>query len=155
MKIAIGVVLGFLAGFIAHLLIERNSSTQRHWKAIATWNSFVTNQSNYKPDPVTGLSVAAPGVDLKGSLGALVAAGELRHWDVVLPNIPNTREVAQHVWTFSHTHKEIVHISSSPSYPWLTPAGTQPVHLNIWFREADQQVVRKLLQELEEKFAKK
>ena len=157
MKIAIGIVLGFVLGFAAHFAFFGQSSTKHHWRIVERYNAYVRNPANYKPDASTGLSVTSTPADPTPSLAALVAAGELNHLDLVFPSVPKNREAAQHWMRFCETHKEIVFATGNPSYTAFTaftPAGTQPLHLNIWFRETDQAVVQTLVRELEERYGK-
>ncbi len=106
--------------------------------------------ANYKRDSATGLSVSSPPVDPEPSLAALVAAGELNHFDLVLPAVAKSGETARHWMAFCEAHKEIVYATGNPSYPEFKPSGTEPLHLNLWFRDADKGVVQALLRELEE-----
>ena len=114
----------------------------------------MADPANYKPGAATALSVTTPSGDPEPDLAALVGAGELTHVDLVFPSIPYSREAAQHSLRFCQTHKEIVYITGNPSYPTFTPSGTQPLHLNIWFRDSDASVVQTLIRELEETHAK-
>lgn len=154
MKIAIGVVLGFVLGFSAHLAFFSQPTTKYHWRFIERYNAYVRDPANYKPDAATGLlATSAPGDPLP-SLAALVAAGELSHVDVVLPTVPQSRESAHYWLEFCDAHRQIVFATGSPSYTGFTPAGAQPLHLNVWFREADKGVVQTLIRELEERYGK-
>jgi len=154
MKLTIGIVLGFVLGVLTHFVFFGHPTTRQHWRVIESYNAYVSNPANYKPDATTGLSVASPPGDPTPSLAALVAAGELRHVDLVFPTVPQSRDAGRHWMTFCQRHKEIVFISGNPSYSALTPTNTQPLHLNIWFRDADQGVVQTLIRELEERYAK-
>jgi len=148
MKIALGAGIGFLFGFFAHVFVEERLSTERNWKAIANWNSYLTNQNlrqRLRP---------APDRIPNASLEALVASGGLNHIDIVLPKVLDRRDAAQHWMTFAQSHKEIVFMTGNPSYGTFDPAGIQPLHLNVWFKPVDEPVVQQLLRELEDKFGK-
>jgi len=154
MKITIGIVLGFVLGFVAHFVFSGQPTTKHHWKVVESYNAYVTDPTNYKPDTATGLSVTSPPGDPTPSLAALVAAGELNHVDLVLSTVPKSREAGQHWMTFCQKHKEIVYATGNPSYTEFTPAGIPSLHLNIWFRDADKRIVQTLIRELEEGYAK-
>jgi len=153
MKITIGIVLGFVLGFLAHFVFFGQRTIKHHWKVVESYNAYVTDAANYKPHAATGLSVTSPPRDPTPSLAALVAAGELSHVDLVLPTVPQSRDAGRHWMTFCQTHKEIVYATGKPSYTAFTPTGTQSLHLNIWFRDADKGVVQTLIRELEERYA--
>jgi hypothetical protein len=154
MKIAIAILLGFVLGFAAHLAFFGTQSTKHHWRVVERCNACVRDSANYKPDAATGLSVTSWPGDPAPSLAALVAAGELSHVDIVLPTVPRSGETGQHWMRFCESHKEIVWATGNPSYTEFTPAGTQPLHLNVWFRDADKGVVQTLIRELEERYGK-
>jgi hypothetical protein len=149
MKITVGIILGFVLGFLAHWLLLDRSGAKYHWKVVERYNAYVSDPSNYKPDPGTGLSVTTPPPTPEASLSALVGVGELDHVDLVLPRVPCSRETERQWLAFAQSHKEIVYITGNPSYA-LKPTGDQPLHLNIWFKGADQPVVQSLIRELEE-----
>jgi hypothetical protein len=154
MKITIAIVLGFVLGFAAHFVLFGQPTTKHHWRVVERHNAFVRDPANYKPDATTGLSVTSPPGDPAPSLAALVAAGELSHVDLVLPTVPKSREAGRHWMTFCEKHKEIVYATGNPTYTAFTPAGTQSLHLNFWFRDADKGVVQTLIRELEDGYAK-
>ncbi len=153
MKVTIGIVLGFALGFLTHLLSFGLPTTKGHWRLIERYNAYMNDPANAKLDASTGLIVMTPPCDPTASLAALVAAGELSHVDLVFPCVPRSREAVHYWMGFCQTHKEIVYATGNPSYTAFTPTGTQPLHLNMWFRDADEGVVQTLLQEIEEKFA--
>jgi hypothetical protein len=155
MKIVFGIILGFAFGFLTHCLLSGQPSTKQHWKVVESYNAFVSNPSNYKPDAATGLSFTTPPAGPESSLAALVAAGALTHADLVLPSVPYSREAEQYFLKFAHNHKEIVYFTGNPQNTALKPAGVQPLHLNIWYKDAGESVVQALLRELEETYGKK
>lgn len=149
MKITVGIIIGFAVGLLAHLIISNKPDAERHWEAVNKYNAFVENASNYKPDAQTGLSVTTPPADPLPSLAALVGLGELAHVDLVFPSVPNSSEVTRQWMAFVQQHNEIIYVTGNPTYEEIKPSGTQPLHLNIWFRETNQAVVQKLILELE------
>lgn len=150
-KIAISLVLGFALGFLACFALFGRLTSKCHWKIVESYNAHVNDPASYKPDSTTGLSVTTPPGDPAPSLAALVAAGELSHVDLVLPTVPKSRDAERHWMKFCESHKEVVYITGNPSYTAFTPAGTEPLHLNIWFRDSDKGVVQTLIRELEER----
>jgi hypothetical protein len=150
MKITVGIILGFVLGFLAHWLLLDRSGAKYHWKVVERYNAYVSDPSHYKPDPGTGLSITTPPPSPEPSLSALVGLGELAHLDLVLPSVPCSREIGRQWLAFAQNHKEIVYITGSPSYAAFKPTGDQPLHLNIWFKAADQPIVQSLIRELEE-----
>ncbi|MCF7676487.1 MAG: hypothetical protein K9N23_17675 [Akkermansiaceae bacterium] len=154
MKIALGLVFGFALGLLTYFVLFGRTTTKHHWKIVEKYIAYGTDSANYKPDAATGLSVATPPVDPAPSLAALVAAGELNYVDLVLPTAPHSREATQYWMKFSQTHKEIVYMTGNPSFTAFPLAGTQPLHLNIWFRASDAPVVQTLVRELEGTYAK-
>ena len=149
MKITLGVIVGFAIGFLTHVMLTHNSTIERDWEMVRRYNAFVSDPANYRPDAQTGLSRTTPPVDPEPSLAALVAAGELRHVDLVLPTVVYGRESARRWMTFAQAHKEIVYITGNPSYTAFSVVGQQPLHLNIWYRDTDQAVVQTMVAELE------
>jgi hypothetical protein len=152
MKIAIGLVFGFVIGFVVRGVYFGPPTTADHWRVVERYNAYLRDPANYKPDPATGLSVASSPIDQAPSLAALVAAGELSHVDLVLPTVPDSREAGQHWMKFCGAHQEIVYATGHTTYSAFTPAGKPPLHLNLWFRDSDQGVVQQLIRELEEKY---
>jgi hypothetical protein len=153
MKIAIGMVLGFVLGFGAHLVFFGQPTTKHHWRVVEHHNAYLRDPANYTRDAATGLSVVTLPSDPLPNLAALVAAGELSHANLVLPTVAKTRESSRFWMAFCEAHKEIVYATGNPSYTAFKPAGTQPLHLNLWFRDSDQAVVQTLIRELEERYA--
>jgi hypothetical protein len=167
-KIAIGIVFSFALGFLAHLILFGHQrvkqeqqqwqlfgelSVKQQWQVVEQYNAYVHDPRNYTHDPATGLSTTFLPVDPEPSLAALVAAGELSHLDLVLPNVPKTREATHHWMKFCETHKEIVYATGNPSYP-SSHSGTEPLHLNLWFRDADRGVAETLIRELRQNYEK-
>ena len=151
MKVPICVALGFILGLLTLSVWPGRSDTSRHWRAVQDYNTYVRDPSNYKPDTQTGLLATEPPYDPEPHLAALVAAGELNHLDIVLPGVPQSREVSKHWLAFCERHpEEIVYSTGNPSWVAFKPVGTQPTHLNIWFRDSGQGVVQQLVRELEE-----
>lgn len=149
----VGLVLGFGLGFSARSFMAVRPGTKDHWETIHRYNAYLADPSHDRNGTGTGLSSLTPPSDPEPSLAALVAAGELGHVDLVLPTVPSGREASQHWMKYAQSHREIVFITGNPSYTAFRLRGQQPLHLNIWFRDADQSVVQDLIAELEGKAA--
>lgn len=147
MKVAFGIIIGFVLGLSLNWLWPKTTSIQEHWRALRSYDEFVREASNYRPDPLTGFSSATP-PDILPDLSALVAAGELRHADLVFPTIPVSREVDRQWMIFAQQHPQIIYIDGNPSYTNLRTKGVQPLHF-VWFRRADEHVVQSLVRQLE------
>lgn len=156
-KITASFAIGFALGCAAYFGLY-GQSTKSHWKAVRTFIAYYNNPQNYETAPDgTQFEVASDGtrtqislsVEIEPHLAALVAAGELNHVDLVLPTVPASRESHRYWMRFATQHPQIVYATGNPSYTDIKPAGTQPLHLNIWFREEDNSVVQKLVHELE------
>lgn len=149
-KIIIGIALGFVLGFLAHGLFPHRSDTARHWRAVERFNVFMQNPSNYRPDTNTGFSMTTPPYDPEPHLASLVEAGELRHLDIVLPSVPKSRATTSHWMAFCDHHRNvIVFASGNPSWVAFKPKGTQPMHLNLWYKPIGEEIVQQLIAELE------
>jgi hypothetical protein len=155
MKILFGFLLGIVLGVAPSFILFSQTTTKHHWKVVESYNAFINDPANYTPVPGTGLSAATPPADPEPSLAALVAARELTYVDLVLPSVPHSSETTRHWMKFCQAHKEIVYITERDwSHSIYKTVGTQPVHVNIWFREKDAAVVQTLIKELEENYAK-
>lgn len=149
-KIILGIVLGFILGFVAHAILPNQSNTARHWRAVNQYNAFLENPSNYIPDTNTGLRMATPPYDIEPHLASLHTAGELEHLDIVLPSVPSSRATTRHWMAFYEKHRDvIVSVSGNASWVAFKPKGTQPVHLNLWFKPSGEQFIQQLIKELE------
>jgi hypothetical protein len=151
MKIAFAITLGFILGFFAHWALVPRPTTDHHWKLVRLFKAYVNDPSNYRPDAATGFSVTTP-PDPGPSLAVLVAAGELRHVDLVLPSVLSISAAERHWMRFCETNEAIIWATGNPSYTAFHSTGAQPLHLNVWFKHNDESAVRILIQELEEKF---
>ena len=154
MKVTIGIVLGFGLGFLTHLVLFGRPTARQQWRVVERYNAYMRDPSNYKSDPATGLSATSPPVDPEPSLAALVTAGELSHADLVLPTVPKSHDAERHWMKFCEAHKEIVYATGNPGYVAFKTKGTEPLHLNLWFRNADRGIPQALIQDLEAKYAK-
>ncbi|MGB2997217.1 MAG: hypothetical protein WBC59_01090 [Phycisphaerae bacterium] len=150
-KLLICLAVGFLLGFGVRHLWPNRSDTAGHWRTVREYKAYITDPSNYTPDPQTGFSVTEPPNDPMPSLAALVAAGELNHVDLVLPTVPySNRDATRHWMQFCQNHDDIVDAYGNPSYVAFPIEGAQPLHLNIWFKDSAESAIQQLIKELEQ-----
>ncbi len=55
MKIITGIFLGFVLGFLAHFVFFGRPTTKHHWKVVESYNAYVTDPANYRPDAASSL----------------------------------------------------------------------------------------------------
>lgn len=151
-KITIGVIAGFLLGFIVHSLLPSKPDLSRHWQIVQENRDYVLNPKNYTTDPKTGLSlyVTKPPDDPMPSLAALVAADELHYIDIVFPTVRRKNREATRCWIDYWDKHGGIYMSSNPSHSQFTTKGEQPLHLNIWFKDSAKSDVQQLIKTLEE-----
>jgi hypothetical protein len=151
-KIIIALIVGIAIGVFAQRAWQSRTAVARHWRAVESYVAYMRDPSNAKPDPQTGLSYMTPPMaDPEPHLAALVAAGELRHLDIVLPTVAYTNRAATRHWmAFCERHpKDIVYAYGNPSVVAFPTEGSEPIHLNIWYPESSESVVQQLISELE------
>jgi hypothetical protein len=131
------LVLGFVAGYVCKKL----DNSRTHWQAIENYKSYVANPAGWGGRDVP----ACPDVELS----LLVSAGELRHVDLVFPNVPYGRDPAKYWMDYCSTNDGIVFAFGNPSYVGMKPKGAQLLHLNLWFKEASAKDVKQLINEID------
>ncbi len=150
-KLTFALLIGVVIGALAYRTWDAHTAIVRHWRTVHEYREFIFNTENYHPDPNTGFSVATPPKDLEPSLAALVAAGELRYLDIVLPTVPySNRDATRHWMAFCERHNEdIVWAYGNPISVAFPTKGEQPLHLQLWFPEESIPVIQQLISELE------
>lgn len=152
-KLALALTVGFVLGFLTQRYLPPRWDTGRHWHAVWQYMAYVRNPANARPDP-SGLSVLTPPEDdPEPHLAALVAAGELEHWDVVFPHVPQSnRDAAKHWMAFCESHpEEVVYaygvhaMASSPS----SPRGEPLLHLHLWYKRSAKDLILRLVREID------
>lgn len=150
--------VAFLAGclvsysYVRWTSWERQFDIARHWANVNTYNAYMSDPENYKPDPtgLTELHAANVPFDPEPSLAALTAEGELQHVDLVFPLVPANREANLHWMRFVNERPHsILYATGNPEYTYYQTSGAQPLHLNLWFKESARTEVRQLIEELE------
>ena len=147
MKVVIYIVLGFLAGFALRHFIPFDTSIETHWNAVNEYNDYIRNPSNYQ-NHSNGIAGTTPPYEIEPHLAYLVAENELRHDDLILPKITETKETTLHWMRFCDKHHDDIIQATSPCIP--EEQGWRPVHLNIWYKPSAQYLVDQLVDELKE-----
>ncbi len=152
-KIIISFVLGGIIGALAsHFLLGR-TGPDYHWRAVYSYNAFLRDPANAEHDPQSGLSYVSPPTAIEPHLAALVAAGELRYIDIVLPTVPYANKSAVRHWMQyceEHYPGSIVYAEGNHTYVAFAPKGEQPLQIKIWYKNGSEAVIKQLISELEE-----
>lgn len=156
------VLAAFLLGYVAHMgvarimtFVNRNQiDVAYHWKRVHAYNAYLRNPENYTV--TNGLSSAQLPYDIEPHLVYLVAAGELRRVDIILPTVPYGDQASRHWMQYVERHREtIIHATGSvPDSGPFKIAGAAPLHLSIWYRPSATKTVQRLIDELESLAAK-
>ena len=146
-------VLSFVIGGVSHwtyvkLTQTRAASIERHWRELKRYDTFVNDAANLEPLGGGFVGFDNP-PDPDPHLAALVALNELKHADLVLPTVPATRAINTYWMTFTNQHDDIVYSSGNPTYAAFTPAGEQPLHLQLWNLPSAESKVQQLIVSLE------
>jgi hypothetical protein len=146
------LLVGFLLGFAVRSLWPTEPDVSDHWRKVNEYRDLLDDPSNLVRTKINGKSFLAieDPPDPLPSLAALVAAGELKHWDIVLPTISAQNRQANQLWMqIGDKHGGIVHATGNPQYTSVPIKGRQPLHLNIWFKPAASPAVEQLISDLE------
>lgn len=142
--IAVGLIQ---FGFVSYSL----DSTTHHWRKVNEYNAYMANPKNYD-EKTNGLIGARVPFDPEPSLAALVAANEIEHVDLVLPNVPNNRDSNRYWMDFVDKHQDtIIYSAGNIEYAAFPVEGQSPLHLTLWFRKGGTVVVQQLIKELQNK----
>lgn len=133
------LIMGFLSGYVC----QGCNKLKTHWQAIENYKSYFAN-----PDRWRGRA-APPYPEI--SLSILVSAGELKHVDLVFPNVPYERAPTKYWMDYCRTNTGIVFAFGNPSYVDLMPKGVQLLHLNLWFKESSMNDVKHLIGDIDSK----
>ncbi len=144
--IIIGLVAGILIGIVGYRIWADRTSVARHWESVRKFNKYMRDPGNYNaagkgPDGKVFTAASLP-FDVSTDLAALVAAGELKHSDIVLQTLvyPN-REATRHWMSFCEGHPDEIVYAEGAAEPG-------PFHLNFWFTPAGEPLVTRLVEEL-------
>ncbi len=143
------------AGFGAYALLDAvawssaPNTTAEHWRVVKGHYAYVRNPARCRPDPQTGFLVMTPPSDPLPSLAALVAAGELKYVDLVLPVVPENGRTTRHWLQWAENHEDVLYATGNPQYVDYELSGDQPLHLQLWFREPAKIDVQRLIKDLE------
>jgi hypothetical protein len=124
-----------------------DAEVERHWKIVRDYRDAIRNPANYEHDPQSGLSsMSVP--DISVSLAYLVAAGEIVHADVVVPEVPRSRTAVKHWLAWAQDRNDIWEMTGQYGTPFEV-RGELPLHLNIWYDESAHDDIQELIRELE------
>jgi len=85
-----------LFGLLCGVGMGLKVSEKDPWEVIRRHRKWREDPQSYKPAGPPGLYVAEEPEDIRPSLAALVAKGELIHLDLVFPNVPRSSEVTMY-----------------------------------------------------------
>lgn len=149
----VGLAVGCGVGWLAGTRVSSPMTAADHWRVV---NEFVAARSDPTKLKSDGkfkyISVPA---DYDRSLALLVTMGEVHLVEVILPNVPKTRESVRFWMQRAKDYPEIIEMLGMPEWAEYRPAGTQPFFMKCWVREKDIGSVWKLSSEIEAEFAAK
>lgn len=152
MKIVFSFIIGCMLGFGVAWFFPESSGKQDHEEVVAKYTSYMRDAANSARDKDSGLIATDPPPDPMASLAALVDVGTLVHLDLVFPQVPCTEDSLRYWQAFVRERDDVVFASGNPSYVGFDPKGTQPLHLNIWFRRSASDHVRQLILDIDERW---
>ena len=98
-----------------------DAEVERHWKIVRDYRDVIRNPANFERDPQTGLSsMSVP--DISVSLAYLVAAGEIAHADVVLPEVPRSRTAVKYWLAWAQDRDDIWEMTGQYGTPFKIAA---------------------------------
>ena len=113
-----------------------------HWRAVEEFKQYFVDSDGWAD------SGQPPYPQV--SLAKLVQAGVLRHIDIVFPNVPYEQKHLGVYWMERCVaNTNIVFAFGNPSTPQFGARGVQPLHLNLWFRDAAAEDVRCLIDDID------
>jgi len=107
-----------LFGLLCGVGIGLKVSEKDPWEVIRRYRKWREDPQSYKPAGPPGLYVAEEPEDIRPSLAALVAKGELIHLDLVFPNVPRSSEVTMYWLQQCRTSGRRPGASSTATTPW-------------------------------------
>lgn len=152
MKYLLVAIIAFCLGLAAHCFLASGSSSdssnaQRYWDELERYYAEMDDESDRVViDGMVGYSVKN---DPHPALAGLVAAGEIRYVDLVLPNAFRNHEANKLWMTYTNEHDDIVYAEGNPSSVDFKPTGDQPLHLQLWFRKSATPKIQELIRQLE------
>ena len=138
-----------LFGLLCGVGIGLKVSEKDPWEVIRRYRKWREDPQSYKPAGPPGLYVAEEPEDIRPSLAALVAKGELIHLDLVFPNVPRSSEVTMYWLQQCHETEGIVETWGNPEYAEFKTCGPQPLHVNLWFTKEATDEVKELIAAME------
>ncbi|MCG8651201.1 MAG: hypothetical protein MI861_15290 [Pirellulales bacterium] len=152
MRCTVIAVMMFALGFAFHYVITAFGQTEsakirRHWQAIDDLRDYVADPQNMSS--VDGMIVVSNPPDPMPDLAALVAYGELKHVDLILPEAPNSRAAQRYLMQYVGQRDDIVYFAGNSTYAAFRPAGNQPLQLNLWYLPGAEEAIQTLMKKLE------
>ncbi len=140
--------------------VSHSGHTRGSYRSLpnAKWSSFgdkslstthLEDPKNRQWDLGVNAWRVAPLFDLDPILAQLVCAGELDHFDVVLPTVPEDSRSWGASFNSAQAHPEIIEFRSGPEYPAGVTKGPQPLHLHLWMKKENEATLKGLIQSLE------
>lgn len=151
-NVIIGVI-AFGLGYAVHFWFGTQpknldaGNTRQHWEVWERYKSEFSDPKN--AEVIDGMLAVKQITDPLPALAALVAAGEIEHVDLVLPNVPSNRKANLYWMRYVNENDDLLYVTGNPSYVDFEPSGIQPLHLNLWFRDSAKSEVQQLIQNLE------
>jgi hypothetical protein len=112
------IVVAFLSGFAIRPWILNPDSSRAHWSKVREFQSFLDNPK-IDNDLVPGYSVISGWRDPIPSLAALASRGEIRHMNIVLPNVPADSRHTRYWMEFCNSTPGIIWATGNPTYDLL------------------------------------
>jgi len=139
-----------MIGFISAYVLFRPPSIEDHWKAVEDYKAYMEDPSNYLPVEGTEYTHAEEPFDPLPHLAALVEADELEYLDIVLPEVPRGRKPTLLWRSFCQSNQEhVVFSDADPSSVHVKADGTQPFHVQFWYKEPGEELIQNLIREIE------
>jgi hypothetical protein len=151
----VGAVLGCVGCFIMMNcgVVSPTAKMLDEWhsRQLKAYFAHMNDPQNAEGSPDGLIGIREP-FCIEPTLSYLVSRGQLNEVDLVFPIVHNSRDVQSAINIFVKQHSSLVCVESNPEYEAFPVSGTPLLHLKIWFRDEDDDVVRSWIRELESTF---